>query len=271
MALVVCVAVPAAMAQKPPKQPKQVSISAVPNPVTFRDLVAISGKLTGPKGGGKQSIALREDPFPFGDLIELGTIFTDGQGNYSYGGRLVPINTRYQVRWGAVESEIVTVLARPRISLRVSDRTPAARSRVRLYGKVCTEHDGATLLIQRRVAPERWRTVGARRSRMHRQPSARPIRASFAFIATACSGQSSPRTPTTPPAAAPPDISTPTRTRRQRPGRAVSRTLTRPHARGHAPQRHTSPHTWQSLRLGVNSSPHWTQSFGFGTTRRPAL
>lgn len=159
-ALVVCVAVPAAMAQKPPKQPKQVSISAVPNPVTFRDLVAISGKLTGPKGGGEQSIALREDPFPFGDLIELGTIFTDGQGNYSYGGRLVPINTRYQVRWGAVESEIVTVLARPRISLRVSDRTPAARSRVRLYGKVCTEHDGATLLIQRRVAPERWRTVG---------------------------------------------------------------------------------------------------------------
>ena len=163
-ALVVCVAVPAAMAQKPPKQPKQVSISAVPNPVTFRDLsFVISGKLTGPKGGGEQSIVLREDRFPFGDLIELGTTFTDGQGNYSYGGGLVPINTRYQVRWGAVESEIVTVLARPRISLRVSDRTPAARSRVRLYGKVCTEHDGATLLIQRRVAPERWRTVGGTR------------------------------------------------------------------------------------------------------------
>src|ERR671914_406396 len=36
---------------------------------------------------------------------------------------------------------------------------PAAGRRVRLRGKVCPEHDGGTLQIQRRKAPKQWRTV----------------------------------------------------------------------------------------------------------------
>jgi hypothetical protein len=47
----------------------------------------------------------------------------------------------------------------PRVSLRFGDRTPAAGKRVRLSGKVCPEHDGASLQIQRRKATKRWRTV----------------------------------------------------------------------------------------------------------------
>jgi hypothetical protein len=156
-ALVACVAVPAATAQKPPKQPKGLSISAVPSTVTFGKSVAVSGKLTGPKGGG-ETITLREDPFPFGDLMQVATATADGQGDYSFT-RAPTTNTRYQASQGPVESEIVTVMVSPSISLRFSDRTPAARSRVRFYGKVCPEHDSATLLIQRRIAPERWRTV----------------------------------------------------------------------------------------------------------------
>jgi hypothetical protein len=41
----------------------------------------------------------------------------------------------------------------------VSDRTPAAGKRVRLSGRICPQHDGTSLKIQRRVAPGRWRTV----------------------------------------------------------------------------------------------------------------
>jgi hypothetical protein len=32
---------------------------------------------------------------------------------------------------------------------------------VRLSGKVCPEHDGGTLEIQRRKAPKQWRTVAS--------------------------------------------------------------------------------------------------------------
>jgi hypothetical protein len=156
-ALIVCVAVPIATAQKPPKQPKQLSISAVPNPLKFGKSVTVSGKLTGPQSGGK-IISLREDPFPFGDLMQVATAPADDQGDYSFT-RTPTINTRYQAKQGGVESEIVTALVSPSVSLRLGDRTPAARSRVRFFGKVCPEHDGATVVIQRRVEPERWRTV----------------------------------------------------------------------------------------------------------------
>jgi hypothetical protein len=69
------------------------------------------------------------------------------------------VNTRYQARQGGLESEILTVSVSPRVSLRVGDRTPAAGKRVRFSGRVCPQHDGASLAIQRRRAPKRWRTV----------------------------------------------------------------------------------------------------------------
>jgi hypothetical protein len=155
-ALAVCVAVPAT-AQKPPKQPGKLSISAAPNPVKFGRSVTISGKLTGPSNAGN-TITLREDPFPLDVLTDAGTAAADAQGDYSFT-RLPAVNTRYQATQGGVESKIVTVLVSPRISLGLSDRTPAAGSRVRFFGKVCPEHDNATLLIQRRIAPKQWRTI----------------------------------------------------------------------------------------------------------------
>ena len=44
----------------------------------------------------------------------------------------------------------MTVLVRPRVSLRLSDYTPKRGQRVRFSGRVCPEHDGSALLIQRR-------------------------------------------------------------------------------------------------------------------------
>jgi hypothetical protein len=171
--LAVCASVPAAIAQKPPDKPKKkqtgkpvdkpadqpgaLTVSVTPNPVKFGRSVTISGTLTGPNPTGR-TITLREDPFPFDDLSNVGTVDTDAAGNYSFV-RNPTANTRYQTRQGGNESQIVTVAVKPKVTLRVSDRTPAAGRRVRLRGKVCPEHDGGTLQIQRRKAPKQWRTV----------------------------------------------------------------------------------------------------------------
>lgn len=168
-----CASVPAATAQKPPDkppkkpsehpvdtrpgQPGALSLTVTPNPVKFGRSVTISGTLTAPKNTGR-TITLREDPFPFDNLSNVGSADTDAQGNYSFV-RSPTVNTLYQVRRGGVESETVTVAVKPRVSLRFGDRTPAAGKRVRLSGKVCPEHDGGTLEIQRRKARGQWRTV----------------------------------------------------------------------------------------------------------------
>jgi hypothetical protein len=150
-------AVPAVEAVQPPTQPGTLSIAAAPNPVKFGRIVTISGKLSGPKSSGR-TVQLREDPFPFDDLANVATVDTAAQGDYSFT-RTPTVNTRYQTRQGGNESQIVTVTVSPAISLRLSDRTPAAGRRVRFRGRVCPEHDGGSLAIQRRTGPRRWRTV----------------------------------------------------------------------------------------------------------------
>ena len=154
-ALAILAAAPAS-AQKQ-NQAGKLSISATPDPVKFGRAVVISGKRTGPDNSGIVT-TLREDPFPYDVFTEVATTTTDAQGDYSFT-RTPGYNTRYQTTQGALLSEIITVAVSPRIRLRLSDRTPEARTRVRFSGSVCPEHDNATLRIQRRVAPKQWRTI----------------------------------------------------------------------------------------------------------------
>jgi hypothetical protein len=172
-ALAACASLSAATAEKPPDkppkkpsenpvyetrgQPGSLSITVTPNPVKFGRSVTISGHLEAPNNTGR-TITLREDPFPFDNLSNVGSADTDTQGNYSFL-RSPTVNTNYQARRGGVESETVTVTVKPTVSLHFGDRTPAAGKRVRLSGKVCPEHDGGTLEIQRRKARGQWRTV----------------------------------------------------------------------------------------------------------------
>jgi hypothetical protein len=166
--LAACASVPSAIAQKPPDKPPkppgkpgeqaaELSLTATPNPVKFGRSVTLTGTLTGPNNTGR-TITLREDPFAFDNFSNVGTVDTDAQGNFSFV-RSPAVNTNYQARRGGAESQTVTVTVSPRVTLRFGDRTPAAGKRVRLSGKVCPEHDGGTLEIQRRKAPKRWRTV----------------------------------------------------------------------------------------------------------------
>jgi hypothetical protein len=137
--------------------PGKLSIAAAPNPVKFGKAVTISGKLTGNANAAKP-VLLFADPFPFDVFAPAGTTVTDANGDYSLT-HSPTVNTRYQTKQGGTESEIVTVLVRPTIRLRVSDRTPRAGTRVRFYGRVCPEHDGSLLAIQRRTATGAWRRV----------------------------------------------------------------------------------------------------------------
>ena len=155
--IVLLIATLPAMALGEQQQPGNLTISASAESVKFGRGVTLSGKLTGPKSDGK-NVTLREDPFPFDAFDVVGTATTDANGDYGFT-RTPSVNTRYQARQGGEESDVVTVSVRPAISLRVGDRTPAAGRRVRFSGRVCPEHDGAVLAIQRRRAPGQWRTV----------------------------------------------------------------------------------------------------------------
>ena len=138
------------------------TLAAQPTTVVSGRTVTLSGKLTGANNAGRP-ITLRSDPFPFDNFGNAGTATTNASGDYSFAQKPT-VNTRYQARSGNEESAIVTVLVRPRVGLRLSDRTPRAGQRVRFSGRVCPEHDGSRVAIQRRSAG-RFRTVARARLR----------------------------------------------------------------------------------------------------------
>jgi hypothetical protein len=133
------------------------NLAAQPTTATFGRTVTLSGKLTGANNSGKQ-VTLRSDPFPFDNFDNAGTATTNAQGDYTFAQKPT-LNTRYQSRSGNEESAIVTVLVRPSVGLRLSDSTPRRGQRVRFAGRVCPEHDGARVAIQRRSGRS-FRTVG---------------------------------------------------------------------------------------------------------------
>jgi hypothetical protein len=132
------------------------TLAAKPGTVTFGRSVTLSGKLTGANNGGR-TVTLRSDPFPFDNFNNAGTATTNTQGDYSFSQKPT-VNTRYQSRSGNEESGIVTVPVRPTVGLRLSDSTPRMGQRVRFAGRVCPEHDGRRVAIQRRT-PAGFRTV----------------------------------------------------------------------------------------------------------------
>lgn len=154
-AALAAVLVPAAYGQP---EPKNITIDVTPTTVRYGATVTISGKLTGQNNSGRQ-VTVEADPFPIDTFTNAGTATTNASGDWSL--ILKPeMNTRYRARSGNAESKTVDVMVRPAISLRVSDRTPAAGSRVTFSGRLCPEHDGVRIGLQRRVGTTNtWRTL----------------------------------------------------------------------------------------------------------------
>jgi hypothetical protein len=127
VAVLVAAAVPAAQAAQP--APKNITIGATPTTIKFGKSATLSGKLTG----------------------------SNTSGEWTFG--VTPTaNTRYRARSGNADSKTVDVLVRPAIRLRLSDRTPAKGQRVRFFGRLCPEHDGLHVALQRRFGHQ-WRTL----------------------------------------------------------------------------------------------------------------
>ena len=85
----------------------------------------------------------------------------DATGNYSFSVRPA-VNTKYRVEAKTkppVTSAEVVVNVRPRVSLRLSDSTPARGQRVRFSGFVYPQHDGTRVSIQRRTTTGKFATV----------------------------------------------------------------------------------------------------------------
>jgi hypothetical protein len=135
-----------------------VTIAATPRVVRFGRQATIAGTVPGNAG---VKVELEQTPFPFTDpFAKVAEGTTDAAANYSF---LVSpaLNTRYHVEAKAsppATSADVTVLVRPRVGLRLSDRTPARGARVRFKGSVLPAHDGGRVRIQRRTRAG-WKTL----------------------------------------------------------------------------------------------------------------
>jgi hypothetical protein len=147
-------AMPAVLSAQP--QAKNLTIGPNNAEVKFGRAVTLSGKLTGQNNSG-QEVTVEKDPFPFGTFETAGTTQTNASGEWSFADTPT-VNTHYRARSAPSESKTVDVNVRPAISLRLSDRTPAFRQRVRFSGRLCPEHDGTAVALQRRLPNNQWQS-----------------------------------------------------------------------------------------------------------------
>jgi hypothetical protein len=151
-------AAPAVQAAKP--EPRNITISATPTTVKFGGAVTLSGKLNG-SNNANRPITVEENPFPFDDNAFTPSgpaATTNAQGEWTFSDKPT-VNTRYRARSGNAESRTIDVGVRPAISLALSDYTPRVGQVVRFFGRFCPERDGTRVGLQRRVAPNQWRTL----------------------------------------------------------------------------------------------------------------
>lgn len=143
------------------------SILATPNPVLHGRATTISGQLSGANHAGVQ-LTLAQNPFPYtGGFKAVATTTTNASGGYAFI-RAPKYNLRYRVtgnvrRRGRVTSAELTVRVRTRITLAVSDRTPARGQLVRFSGSAFPPHNGRLLLIQRRIGTGSYVTIARTR------------------------------------------------------------------------------------------------------------
>lgn len=147
-------------AQAAPPTPHQLSIAAKPTTVVYGGKTAITGKLTGADNTG-ETIDLNVDPFPFDTFSKVATTQTTATGTYGF--FFSPLeNTKVQTsaksKSPATSPELLVRVA-PKVTLKVSDKTPAEGQKVTFSGTVTPEHDGQAVLLQRRASDGSWKTI----------------------------------------------------------------------------------------------------------------
>ena len=150
------IAVPTALAAKP--APKNMTIAPNAATVKFGHSISLTGKLNG-SNNANRPVTIEADQSPFeGNFSNAGSTTTNASGDWTFSAKPTQ-NTRYRARSGNAESKVVEISVRPAISLHLSDSTPDVTQRERFFGRLCPEHDLVKVSLQRRVAPNQWRTV----------------------------------------------------------------------------------------------------------------
>ena len=146
----------------PPGTKNAVGIAAVPGAVTYGRSTVISGKVTGPKGGGVQ-VVLQAQPYPYTTPFKPTGAVTSTGSNGHYAFTASPrIRTHYQVMAKTAPpatSAVVTVGVRYAVSLFVSSGFVHRGALVRFSGSVRPAANGRTVFIQRLSSTGVYRTV----------------------------------------------------------------------------------------------------------------
>jgi hypothetical protein len=144
------------------------SIAARPNPLVWGGATSIAGQLTGARQTAGVDVTLRQNPYPYtGGFKAIAKATTDAQGRYAFT-RKPKANIRYDVQAKArpnVASQVLQVQVRAKVTLRLSDSTPARGQRVRFSGSVYPAHDGRIVSLQRRTSTGGYVTVARTRAR----------------------------------------------------------------------------------------------------------
>lgn len=128
------------------------TIAANPGLIVFGGSSTISGRLNGTGQDGGQPVELQANRFPYtAGFQTAGTARSATNGNYRFVVRPA-LRTRYRVRAKGLTSAERLVQVRLRVSLSLSDSTPARAQVVTFSGRVRPEHDGRTVQIQRRTS-----------------------------------------------------------------------------------------------------------------------
>jgi hypothetical protein len=144
---------PAALSAKP--SDNTLTLTAKPKTVTFTKATALTGVLAGPDAAGSSVTLEADTTAPLGDKFAATGDKTTTAADGTYAFSVKPsVITQYRVVAKTspnTTSDPIQVGVRPKVTLRLSDRTPKAGTSVTFSGAVLPAHDGAPARVERRT------------------------------------------------------------------------------------------------------------------------
>lgn len=144
--------------------PAEVTIAALPDPITFGELTSLTGRVASPRPS-HVAVILQRSPSAGGPWTEAATTTAASTGSYSFSDLAPSANTYYRVLSDGATSTPLLVLVHLRVGLSVSRRHPPAGSVVRFEGHAAPAHRGHLVLIQRLGPRGHWHTIRLTRVR----------------------------------------------------------------------------------------------------------
>jgi hypothetical protein len=153
---------------KTQRQPLGVSLAGNPNPVRTGSGTTLAGTLSG-TGNANRQVVLQANPWPYtqGFLPVANNQVTDASGNFAFPILAVNVNTQYRVlmpQKPAVQSPIVVVGTKVRVTTHVHVRRGSRSGIVRLSGSLIPPVDGTQVLIQKFVK-DQWVNIASTNAR----------------------------------------------------------------------------------------------------------